>query len=422
MQWVGVNQLRTSSGNAIQAGDLIDEATGSLLVKPVNAVCVPVHNATGSPLTKGMLVYINGFYYNSNYPTIAAADNTDATKQAQFVVLSDIADGADGYVNGIAMVRFMDTSARTVGDIAYLSTAGGITFTAPTTAGTMQQPVGVVASKSSSGANGDVYFFPSISRETENGLGIDPLSITAGMIAAGAVTNAKLASTAVTESVTVPKTFTHASLSDTAGILGSQLSASAAIAGTQLASNAAIAGSQLSATAGITGSQLSASAAIAGTQLSASAAIAGTQLSSTAAIAGSQLGTGTVKQIKGTVTFNGGATQAIGTLPAGAILLQAIAVCTATFNGDTPTPSLTVGYTGGGNGAKIITSPTLTAAAVTGEAAGDLGADLYSTTKRVKFYAAQTVVNGYYTAATNGPTTGSIDVYLIYVQTAAGVV
>jgi len=269
MQWVGLKELRSSSGNAIQAGDLIDEATGSLLVKPVNAVCVPVHNATGSPLTAGTLVYINGFYYNSNYPTIAAADNTDPTKQAQFVVLSTIADGTDGYVNGIAMVRFMDTSARTVGDIAYLSTSGSITFTAPTTAGTMQQPVGVVASKSSSGANGDIYFFPSISRETENGAGIDPLSITTGMLAAGAVTNAKLASTAVTESVTVAKTFTHASLSDTAAIVGSQLSATANIAGSQLASNAAIAGSQLASNAAITGSQLSASAGITGGQLAA---------------------------------------------------------------------------------------------------------------------------------------------------------
>jgi hypothetical protein len=147
------------------------------------------------------------------------------------------------------------------------------------------------------------------------------------------------------------------------------------------------------------------------------ASITTTQVSPTAGILGSQLGAGTVHQVKGTVTWNGGATQAIAILPAGAILLQAISVCTTAFDGSAPSPGVTIGYSG--NQTKIITASTLTLNAVTGEVASSLGADLYDATakKGAKFYAAQTTVNGYVTAG-GSATVGSLDVYLIYVQTA----
>jgi len=212
--------------------------------------------------------------------------------------------------------------------------------------------------------------------------GIKDGSVTVNKIGVGAVTNAKLDASAVTEAVTVAKTFTHASLADAAGILGSQLSGSANIAGTQLASNAAI---------------------------------AGTQLAAGAAIAGSQLGVGALHSVKGTVTWNGAATQAIATLPAGALLLNAISVCTATFNGSGPSPAVTVGYTA--STAVIITACGLTATNVTGDTYSTLGSDLFSTVKKAKYYASQTVVNGYLTAG-GSASTGSLDVYLIYVQTA----
>lgn len=180
---------------------------------------------------------------------------------------------------------------------------------------------------------------------------IGDMVISLGVMPPASVTNAMLAATAVTEAVTVAKTFTHTSLADAAGILGSQL------------------------------------------------------------------GAGTVHQVKGTVTYNGAATQAIATLPAGAILLEAIAVCTTAFNGTGPSPAVTVGYAS--NQTKVIPTCTLTLNAVTGENPSTLGADLYDATakKCVKFYAAQTVINGYLTAG-GSATTGALDVYLIYVQTA----
>ena len=50
-------------------------------------------------------------------------------------------------------------------------------------------------------------------------------ALSTGTLLDGSVTNAKLSSTAVTESVTVPGTFTNTSLSPTAGILPTQLAA-----------------------------------------------------------------------------------------------------------------------------------------------------------------------------------------------------
>ena len=260
------------------------------------------------------------------------------------------------------------------------------------------------------------------------------VALSTGTILDGSVTNAKLSSTAVTESKTVPGTFTTASLSGSAGIVGSQI-ANTTITAAQIA-NATITHTQIAAAAAITGSQLSASAAIAGSQLAAAAAIAGTQiaantiaegnitaktithasLSDTAGVLGSQLGAGTVHSIRTTVTWNGAATQAIGTLPAGAVLLQALAVCTTQFDGSGPSPAVTVGYTAAQTA--IIPTCTLTLNAVTGDTASALGADLYaSSAKKVKFYAAQTVVNGYLTAG-GSASAGALDVILIYVQTA----
>lgn len=164
MQWVGLDKLKASDGTPIQGGDLIDPTTGAVLVKPVG-VAMPVHNATGGTLTKGELVYINGFNYAAGYPTVAAADGTDITKPAQLVILAEILNGADGYADSVAVVRQYDTSGRTVGDPAYLSvtTPGSIQWTAPVLFAQYTQPVGVVASVANPG---DVYFYPGVSRIT----------------------------------------------------------------------------------------------------------------------------------------------------------------------------------------------------------------------------------------------------------------
>ena len=164
-QKMDLYNLIDASGTPVNAGSLIDPTTGAMLVKPVDTA-VPVYNPSGSTITKGALVYISGYSAANGCPAITLADATAITKHAQLVVLSDILTHTTGYANGIAEVAgAYNTSARTVGDIAYQSvtTPGGIQWAAPVLFGQYTQPVGVVTSV---GAVGDIYFYPSISQAT----------------------------------------------------------------------------------------------------------------------------------------------------------------------------------------------------------------------------------------------------------------
>jgi len=208
-------------------------------------------------------------------------------------------------------------------------------------------------------------------------------TITANQVAAGAIvaagitngtiTNNKLASTAVTEAVTVAKTFTNASLSDTAGIRG-------------------------------------------------------TQLASAAAIAGTQLGFGTLHQVK-TAIAHSNATPTIAALPAGALLLDVWTVCTETY--DATAPTIDIGYVSYASVILPTASIGKTATNVSGDNPSVRGTDLWVPGAqdgtpgfavqtyghpRVKFYATATTVIATIAGA-SGNTTGTMDVYLSYLQT-----
>lgn len=132
------------------------------------------------------------------------------------------------------------------------------------------------------------------------------------------------------------------------------------------------------------------------------------------------LGTGCLHQVKATVTWNGGATQVIATLPANSLLMSAVSVCTETWDGKDA--SVSIGYTAGtgnifNNGSVAVSG---------GEEAGDdasvsYGADTWvdgpPARPKFKFYAVQKVVNAYVTAG-DGASAGSTDIYLFYVPTA----
>ena len=95
-----------------------------------NVVCL-VRNATGSTLTKGTVVYINGA--TGQLPTvtkaIASSDSTSA--QTLGVMTDDLINNSDGFVTIIGLVTELDTSAYTDGQQLYLSgtTAGAMTAT-----------------------------------------------------------------------------------------------------------------------------------------------------------------------------------------------------------------------------------------------------------------------------------------------------
>jgi hypothetical protein len=119
------------TGNITQyiAGD------GSLITFPVagqsGTLVREVRNTTGSTLTKGTIVYINGA--TGNKPTVAKAIATgDSTSAQTFGMLqADLANNANGYVVCVGDIVGLDTSAITEGTQLYLSstTAGAYTTT-----------------------------------------------------------------------------------------------------------------------------------------------------------------------------------------------------------------------------------------------------------------------------------------------------
>lgn len=91
-----------------------------------------VQNATGSAITKGSVVYINGA--NGDNPTIALADaDTETTSSKTLgIVTADISNGAQGYVIESGLITNLNTSAATAGQSVWLSsTAGQFVFGAP---------------------------------------------------------------------------------------------------------------------------------------------------------------------------------------------------------------------------------------------------------------------------------------------------
>lgn len=118
-----------------------------------------VANKTGSSITAGSLVYVNGYDATLDCPTIALAD-ANAQKPTQYVVPVAIANNASGYVEAEYTITGLNTnSASAVGDPVYLSeTPGGWTLVAPTAADSIVQPMGVVKVKSAT--VGAMRFFP----------------------------------------------------------------------------------------------------------------------------------------------------------------------------------------------------------------------------------------------------------------------
>ena len=89
-------------------------------------------NTTGSTVTNGQVVYINGS--SGNRPTIALADASTAATSDGVIGLAteDITNNQNGYVTVFGLVRDIDTSAFDDGDVLYLSeTAGALTNVEP---------------------------------------------------------------------------------------------------------------------------------------------------------------------------------------------------------------------------------------------------------------------------------------------------
>lgn len=113
------------------------DGTGSLQTFPTlsNAsnLILEVYNNTGSTLTKGTVVYINGGQGNLPTVTKALADSDSTSAQTLGIIQTDLTNMNNGYVLVIGKLTDINTNAYAPGTQLYLSgtTAGTYTSTKP---------------------------------------------------------------------------------------------------------------------------------------------------------------------------------------------------------------------------------------------------------------------------------------------------
>jgi len=93
---------------------------------------IKVRNETGSTITNGQIVYLSGT--SSGYPLVSLAKaDSDTTSHMLGVATHDIENNTNGYITTFGLVRGLNTSGFSGGDIIYLSdaTAGAATATKP---------------------------------------------------------------------------------------------------------------------------------------------------------------------------------------------------------------------------------------------------------------------------------------------------
>ena len=95
-------------------------------------VTIICRNNTGSTITKGSIVYVTGA--TGNRPTIALADkdSQNTSSRTLGMVVSDIANGADGSVAVNGTVDDLNTAAFVAGTPLWLGDNGALTATVPT--------------------------------------------------------------------------------------------------------------------------------------------------------------------------------------------------------------------------------------------------------------------------------------------------
>jgi len=118
--------LQAGNGITLDYDDVNNELAISSEVTEITA-----YNGTGSTLTKGTVVYQSGVQ-GTNISVAAASNSSASTMPAVGIVISDIANAATGQIAVAGLVRNLDTSSFTAGDVLYVGTSGALTATKPT--------------------------------------------------------------------------------------------------------------------------------------------------------------------------------------------------------------------------------------------------------------------------------------------------
>lgn len=139
------NQTSAGAGDAGKIPALNSAGTIDITMMP-SGVAADVCTATATAtLTAGQLVNV---YNNAGTLSVRPADNTNPASFANGYVLSGISNAASGTVYlGPGVITGL--SGLTLGSSYFLGTVGAVTTTAPSSAGTIVQPVGIALSTSS---------------------------------------------------------------------------------------------------------------------------------------------------------------------------------------------------------------------------------------------------------------------------------
>jgi len=118
--------LQAGNGIALDYDDVNNELAISSEVTEITA-----YNGTGSTLTKGTVVYQSGVQ-GTDISVAAASNSSASTMPAVGIVIADIANAATGQIAVAGLVRNLDTTSFTAGDVLYVGTSGALTATKPT--------------------------------------------------------------------------------------------------------------------------------------------------------------------------------------------------------------------------------------------------------------------------------------------------
>lgn len=139
---------------------LLDDANGT----PLNQTTVKVvYNQTGSTISKGQAVYVNGSQGTRLTVALAAATSEATAARTIGIAAQNIAHNATGYIICVGVLSGLNTNALTEGQAIWLApSAGGLTTIRPT-----QPNHGVILGwcvKQGPGASGIIYI------KVDNGL------------------------------------------------------------------------------------------------------------------------------------------------------------------------------------------------------------------------------------------------------------
>lgn len=112
---------------------IVTDATNDVNLSIGQEMYIRCINKTGSPINNGQVVFISGAQGNRPKISLAQANAVATFLGTIGVATQDIADNAEGMITTYGLVRDINTSAFSEGDILYLSpiVAGGFTKTMP---------------------------------------------------------------------------------------------------------------------------------------------------------------------------------------------------------------------------------------------------------------------------------------------------